>query len=66
MMQVVPRWHVKAVVDGQVHEIWLHDNHIENVLRQVAGFQFTANGLDRTTRITVTLDELSLGAPKEP
>ncbi len=54
MMQVVPKW--KVVVTFQSREpitLWIHDTCIVNVLRKVADLQFTENGLEQPTRITI-------------
>ena len=54
-MQAVPKWKVTVVLtaDRQV-VLWIHDNHLSNVLRQVSNMQFTENGLTQPLEIIVS------------
>jgi hypothetical protein len=54
MMQVVAKWKVIVKFSGHDTVIWISDNHIENVLRQLAAMQFTESGLERPTAIHIT------------
>lgn len=41
MMQTVPRWQVDVILsDGERRTLWISDNFIENVMRQVAAISF--------------------------
>ena len=53
-MQIVPKWKVTVKFQARADIVlWLYDYNIGNVLRIVAGMQFTENGLDQPTQITV-------------
>jgi len=54
MLQIVPRWQVDVILaDGQKKSIWISDLHIENVLRQVAAIQFTADSLNQIVAVQI-------------
>lgn len=41
MIQVIPKWRVTYTLeDGHTMELYLHDNHIENVVRRAAEITF--------------------------
>jgi hypothetical protein len=54
MMHLVPKWTVIVTFVDREVTVWIHDDHIANVLRQVAGMQFTANSLESPVKITVS------------
>jgi len=61
MIQVVRKWKVTVTFrvlnagDVQTRDVvvWMHDNFSSNVLRTLAGLQFTESGLDEPIAITV-------------
>lgn len=58
MLQIVPKWRIQVMFGGRpTVTVWMHDNNIENVLRQVAGMRFTDDALDKPTEITVRLHD---------
>ena len=55
MLQTVTKWKVVASFDGRDDVvIWLYDNFITNIVRTIAGMDFSENGLEQPTQITVS------------
>ena len=58
MLIMVPRWHVNVELSsGKKVQLWISDNHIENVLRKVADIAFDVNPTVRVERVTVGIPQ---------
>lgn len=60
MMTITPKWRVTYTFDLGLPEvrtrtIWIYDNHIENVLRQVSMMQLSENEREQPSSISVEL-----------
>lgn len=53
MMQVVPKWKVTVKFLDREVVVFVHETHIENVLRVVAGLTFSTNPLESPSAIIV-------------
>ena len=54
MFQVVPKWQIDLVLsDGARLSIWISDNHVANVLRQVSTISFSKDGLVHIAEIKI-------------
>ena len=63
MMQMVQRWKVIARFSGRPDIIiWIDNNFLSNVMRTVAEMQFSENGLEQPTAITIE----AVGFPTNP
>jgi hypothetical protein len=54
MMQTIRKWAVEVTFADRAFVFWVHDNFLANVLRTVAGLDFSANGLEQPSSIRVS------------
>ncbi len=56
MMQVIPQWKIVLDYPNRASvEFWMSETFVSAVLRIISELQFTENGLEQPTRITVSL-----------
>ncbi len=55
MLATITKWKVDVTFIDRNVALWVHNNHLANVLRQLADLQFTERGLDQPTSITIQI-----------